>query len=359
MIGGFPFHGQEAIRGYAGRGVMVKAAPATALVMVEPEFVLELLVVPLDPPPELHGSHEGRERRLGRHRGEPVLRRLVLARRPFDQEPMALRHDCQPAHLRIPASGRTGLVGSRHTVYYLGFNCFGQNAAAALVSAGQILGAVEEERLTRIKDSGAFPERSIRCLLDRFGIGFADIAKVDYYWQPYLDLLPAGLRVLRYLPESLNLVRGASYNEEYAARLRKMLTIRGRLADTFDPVRRFSYLRHHACHAASAFYPSPFDSAAVLTVDMFGEWTSTEFWDADSSGVRSLRRIAFPHSLGMIYAAFTSMLGFAPLGDEWKVMGLSPYGKPRYRDFFTRLIRLTGGGSFEVDTSLVAYHVRG
>jgi carbamoyltransferase len=245
------------------------------------------------------------------------------------------------------------------SVYFLGFNCYGHNAAAALVRDGEILGAVEEERLNRIKNSGQFPEAAIRHLLQRHGVAFNDIAAVGYYWNPYQEFLPAARHLLRYSPESLHLLRGASFHEEYVARLPKMLTIRRRLSATFGKVNRFVYVPHHMCHAASAFFPSPFESAAGLSVDMLGEWTSTEYWDGAGTRLTSLQKIAFPHSLGMVYAAFTEMLGFAPLSDEWKVMGLAPYGRPRYRDFFRQLIRLEDDGRFSIDVSLVSFHVRG
>lgn len=246
-------------------------------------------------------------------------------------------------------------------MYFLGFNCYGHNAAAALIRGNEILGAIEEERLNRQKHSGKFPELAISHLLQLSGVSIGDMAAIGYYWQPWDEIRAAAVHLLRNLPESIHLLRGASFTAEFSARLPKMLTVRRRMCRAFGhvPSSRFHYIPHHLCHAASAFFPSPFDTAAVLTVDMLGEWTTTQFWDAAGTVLKPVREIRFPDSLGMVYAAFTEMLGFEPLSDEWKVMGLAPYGRPLHDRLFQQLIQTSEDGTFQVDTSLVSFHVRG
>jgi carbamoyltransferase len=246
-------------------------------------------------------------------------------------------------------------------MYFLGFNCYGHNAAAALLKNGEIVGAVEEERLNREKHSGRFPELAIRHLMALGGVESSDLAGVGYYWAPWREMRSAVAHLVRYAPESRHLLSGASFTTEYRGRLPAMLRVRQRLERTIGPLKsdRFSYIPHHQCHAASAFFPSGFDRAAVLSVDMLGEWTSTLFAVGEGLVIRPLNEIPFPHSLGMVYAAFTQHLGFEPINDEWKVMGLAPYGKPRFTKLFEELIELLPDGRFRVNTNLVAYHVRG
>jgi carbamoyltransferase len=246
-------------------------------------------------------------------------------------------------------------------MYFLGFNCYGHNASAALLRGGEIIGAVEEERLNRQKHSGKFPELSVHYLMKFAGIESSDLTGIGYYWEPWREFRSASAHMLRYLPESRHLVGGASFTSEYRARLPAMLRVRSRLEQVIGPVKRsrFSYIPHHRCHAASAFFPSGFERAAVLSIDMLGEWTSTMFAVGEGLTIKPLDEIAFPHSLGMVYAAFTQYLGFEPINDEWKVMGLAPYGKPRFMKLFEELIELLPRGRFRVNTDLVAYHVRG
>lgn len=246
-------------------------------------------------------------------------------------------------------------------MYTLGFNCLGHNAAAALVRDGEILGAVEEERFDRKKHSGVFPERSIKYLLETNGVSPAQLSAVGYYWNPYKEVFPAALHLLRYFPQSAHLLTGASFTMEFSARLPRMFTMQRHLSAFLGEKfgrGRFFYVPHHRCHAASAFFPSDFDEAAVLTMDMIGEWTTTQFSIGKNRRLDILREIKFPHSLGMIYTAVTHMLGFAPF-DEWKVMGLAAYGKPRFLPFFRELIATTDDGGFRVNMDLVGYHLYG
>ncbi|MGC7101418.1 carbamoyltransferase family protein [Amycolatopsis lurida] len=229
----------------------------------------------------------------------------------------------------------------------LGISAFFHDSAAALVDGDEIVAAAQEERFTRRKHDPSFPHHAIAYCLREAGISVGDLAAVAFYEDSalkfrriaatYAGLAPFGFRSFREsLPPWLSW------------KLRMKRTVRRELG--LAPTQRVITLRHHESHAASAFYPSPFDSAAVLCLDGVGEWATTSFWHGTREGLRPLAELRFPHSLGLLYSAFTYFCGFKVDSGEYKLMGLAPYGKPRYADLIRReLLDLKPDGSFRLN----------
>lgn len=229
--------------------------------------------------------------------------------------------------------------------YILGISAFYHDAAAALLKDGVIIAAAQEERFTRRKNDESFPENAIKYCLQEAAIKTEDIDAVAFYDKPitkfarmletYLAVAPGGLstfpRVLpNWLSEKLNLKS----------------TLRDALPD-FPEDRPILFTQHHESHATSAFYPSPFDEAAILTVDGVGEWATTTIAQGKGHEIEVLKEIRFPHSLGLLYSAFTAYCGFRVNSGEYKLMGLAPYGEPRFvQQIYNELIDVKPDGSF-------------
>ena len=241
-------------------------------------------------------------------------------------------------------------------MHILGIDCYGHDSAAALVRDGTLVGLVEEERFLRKKHVADFPRNSIQWCCETAGIRPADLDHVVYYWNPRLARGKRLLHLLRYLPRSVGLLRSRAGKE--AAMLRIGATLRAELG--LSGKTQIHLAEHHLCHAASAFLTSPFDKAAILSLDAAGEWDCTWMGVGDGLDLTPLRKTSFPQSLGILYGAVTEYLGFKFASGEGKVMGLAPYGDPdRYRDVFERVIRLTDDGGYSMDLSYFAYHYRG
>ncbi len=233
----------------------------------------------------------------------------------------------------------------------LGVSCGYHDAAAALVVDGRIVAAMQEERFSRRKHDAALPRHAIRACLAAAGLHAGELTEVVYYENPYARLERVLVALLRAYPRSL-----LQFPRAMAAQLGDKLWVLDQLADLLDcPRARIVTREHHECHAASAFFTSPFPRAAVLTVDGVGEESSTAMWLGEGSRLTCLGTLAFPHSLGLLYAALTAWLGFAVNDGEYKVMGLAAYGKPRFRDDFSRLIALHGDGSFTLGLEYFAH----
>ena len=241
----------------------------------------------------------------------------------------------------------------------LGLTTLG-DAAATLLVDGEIVAAVEEERFSRQKHHAGFPYRSVQFCLDEAGIAIADVDHVSLYWKPWIIGRKAAeaakmLLVSRAMFEARASRGLTQVTDSYAGMLRYPKLIREHFgASDF----RFHYLEHHLCHAASAFLVSPFERAAILTMDGTGEATTTMTAVGAGTDIRPLARTKIPHSLGQFYSAVTNFLGFDMFaGDEWKVMGLAAYGEPRYRAFFERVLSPFGPDSFRVDVKLLDHHL--
>lgn len=231
----------------------------------------------------------------------------------------------------------------------VGISAFHGDASAVVLRDGDLVAAVEEERFRRVKHWAGFPEQSIRVGLEMAGLRPDDIDHFAIARSPRAHLVRKILFALRHQP-GLRLVRDRLKN---AGRVRGVAE---RIADVTglsnDRVReRTHWIEHHPAHLASAFFPSPFDEAAVCAIDGFGDFVSTSSATGRGARLRVLDRVYFPHSIGLMYLALTQYLGFRKYGDEYKVMGLAPYGVPHYTDQIRRLIRLGPAGSFELDLS--------
>ena len=237
----------------------------------------------------------------------------------------------------------------------LGINCFGHDSSATLLRDGVPVHAVEEERLSRDKHTGEFPEAAIRSCLEFGGLRGRDLDAVTFYWDPSIHRLRHLLHLLRYAPQSLNLLWGRWRTDS------DLRNIRGRLATHLGvPAERVHFVEHHLAHAASAFFPSGFEESAIFTCDGVGEYTSTLFATGRDNRIERLHEVFFPHSIGDFYSAITEYLGFRFSSDEGKVMGLAPYGDPeRFGDLFGSLLRTVGEGRYRLDTSYFRFHTHG
>ncbi|HET9530876.1 MAG TPA: carbamoyltransferase [Blastocatellia bacterium] len=245
-------------------------------------------------------------------------------------------------------------------MYILGLTTLG-DAAATLIRDGQIVAAAEEERFSRVKHHSGFPFQSIQYCLDEAGIKMADVEHVALYWKPWV-LSHKALQAVRSLAISRDMFRArvdrgvAQVSDSYLGMLKYPRLIRERFGPSDF---RFHYLEHHLCHAASAFYVSPFETAAILTMDGTGEETTTMFSRGAGTRIHPLKRIKLPHSLGQFYSTVTNFLGFDMFsGDEWKIMGLAAYGKPEYYDFFSRrVLTVNGDHDFHLNIRALDHHL--
>lgn len=245
-------------------------------------------------------------------------------------------------------------------MYILGLTTLG-DSAAALIKDGELVAAVEEERFSRKKHHAGFPYESIRFCLDHAGITLKDVEHVGHYWKPWI-LRHKALQAAKSAFISRDMFKAradrgiAQVSDSYLGMFRHPR----RLRERFGPSNfKFHYLEHHQTHAASAFFVSPFDSAAILTWDGTGEDTTTLFCRGKGNKIEVLKRIKLPHSLGQFYSAVTNYIGFDMFaGDEWKVMGLAAYGKPKHVDFFREKVLTTNGkGDFRFHIKILDHHL--
>jgi carbamoyltransferase len=235
----------------------------------------------------------------------------------------------------------------------LGISAFYHDSAAALVVDGRIVAAAQEERFTRIKHDSAFPARSIEYCLDEGKLSPADLDYVAFYDKPLTKFERLLETYLSYAPRGFR-----SFRLAMPIWLKDKLHLRGTLQRGLGgPTRaRLIFTDHHESHAASAFFPSPFRQAAIMTLDGVGEWSTTTFGVGDGNRIRLIDHISFPHSLGLLYSAFTYYCGFKVNSGEYKLMGLAPYGRPIYQNLIIeRLIDLKPDGSFWLDMQYFNY----
>lgn len=239
--------------------------------------------------------------------------------------------------------------------WILGISALYHDSAACLIKDGEVVAAVQEERLTRIKHDASFPVNAIQSCLDIAGLGPSDLACVTFYEKPLLRFDRLLETYLRYAPAGFR-----SFYRATGALVNGKLSLAPQIDKALN--HQFSgpiyYARHHQAHAASAFLPSPFIEAAVITADGVGEWTTTSIGVGRENQVRLLKEIHFPHSLGLLYSAFTGYIGFTVNSGEYKLMGLAPYGKPTYeRVIREHLIDIKPDGSFRLNMQHFDYAV--
>jgi len=244
-------------------------------------------------------------------------------------------------------------------VYVLGISCYYHDAAAALLHNGQLVAAAEEERFSRIKFDADYPQLAIDFCLRQAGISAEDLDYVVFYEKPLQKFERILLSTLSGTPRTAKLFR-----EAMATWFSEKLWIKSHLLGKLKiPAQKLLFVEHHLSHAASTFFCSPFQEAAILTIDGVGEWTTTalgrataDWGDGGQNAIHLEQEIRFPHSLGLFYSAFTAWLGFQVNNGEYKVMGMSPYGEPRYMDKVEKVLRLADDGSFALNMDYFSFH---
>ena len=223
----------------------------------------------------------------------------------------------------------------------LGLNAYHGDVAAALVDDGRLVAAVEEERFRRVKHWAGFPDEAIKACLAAAGARASDVDAFAVSRDPRAHLLRKALFTLRNRPSG-RLVRDRVRNAATVQSLHERIAATLGLSASHVR-RRLHYVEHHPAHLASSFFASPFDEAAVCAIDGFGDFVSTSWGVGRGSAIDVRQRVFFPHSLGLLYLAITQFLGFPKYGDEFKVMGLAPYGEPRYLSELRQLVRVDDG----------------
>jgi len=234
----------------------------------------------------------------------------------------------------------------------LGISCYYHDAAAALLSDGDLIAAAEEERFSRVKHDFGFPKLAIDFCLNQGGIAAQDLDYVVFYEKPFEKFERILMTALQTWPKSYKVFR-----ESMITWLVDKLWIRHAIQSELGiPKEKVLFTQHHMSHAASAFLASPFEEAAILTVDGVGEWATATCGVGRGTDIQLHQEIRFPHSIGLLYSAFTAFLGFQVNEGEYKVMGMAPYGVPRYVDKVWKVIRTFEDGSFELDMDYFCFH---
>ncbi|MDH5696410.1 MAG: hypothetical protein OEZ00_07440, partial [Dehalococcoidia bacterium] len=233
----------------------------------------------------------------------------------------------------------------------LGISAFYHDSAACLVTDGEIIAAVQEERFTRKKHDFEFPIHAINYCLRQGGIGSKDIDYVVFYDKPFVKFERLLLSYFSYSPRGIR-----SFLKSMPLWLKQKLWLEDLIKKELDYDGKVLFTEHHESHAASCFYPSPFKEAAFITVDGVGEWATTTYGIGKDNTVRILSEIKFPHSLGLLYSAFTYYTGFRVNFGEYKMMGLAPYGEPKYVDLILdKLMHVKDDGSFRLNLKYFDY----
>ena len=242
----------------------------------------------------------------------------------------------------------------------LGISAFYHDSAAALVEDGHIIAAAQEERFTRKKQDASYPENAIRYCLDEGGLTLDELDYVVFYEKPFVKFERLLETYLAFAPRGFASFRMALplwIKEKLFQKDLLCKRLKARAPD-FDWQRKLLFAEHHQSHAASAFYPSPFEEALILTMDGVGEWATTTVGVGRKHRIDLRKEIHFPHSIGLLYAAFTYYTGFKVNSGEYKVMGLAPYGEPRYANtILEHLIDLKTDGSFQLNQEYFDYCV--
>ncbi len=240
-------------------------------------------------------------------------------------------------------------------MYIMGISAFYHDSAACLIKNGEIIAAAQEERFTRKKYDYGFPHHAILYCLKEADISASQIDNVVFYEKPFMKFERLLETYLAFAPKGFTSFTKAIpiwIKDKLFQKTVLIKELKSTLDENINWRERLLFSEHHLSHAASAYYPSPFESAAVLTLDGVGEWTTTSFAIGNGRDLKVVKEIHFPHSLGLLYSAFTYYIGFKVNSGEYKIMGLAPYGKPRYADLIReKLITVSKDGSFMLDMS--------
>ena len=243
--------------------------------------------------------------------------------------------------------------------YILGISAYYHDSAAALIKAGQIVAAAQEERFSRKKHDARFPTQTIRYCLESAGITLRDLDYIVFYEKPLLTFDRLLETYLAYAPQGIS-----SFIQAMSVWLREKLYLKTVLKQELAQIANCKtkelppllFGEHHQSHAASAFFPSPFEQAAILCMDGVGEWATTSLWLGEGNQLSPQWQIDFPHSLGLLYSAFTYYTGFKVNSGEYKLMGLAPYGEPKYVDLILdNLLDLKEDGTFRLNMKYFNY----
>jgi len=241
----------------------------------------------------------------------------------------------------------------------LGISAFYHDSAAAVIEDGKIIAAAQEERFTRKKYDASFPEHAIRYCLDAAGCDLDGIDRVAFFEKPLVKFERLLETYLANAPRGFTSFRVAMpvwIKQKLFQKSGLVKSLKPFAATPSDVEKKLLFAEHHQSHAASAYYPSPFEEAVVLTMDGVGEWTTTSVTIGRGRELTAVREINWPHSLGLLYSAFTYYTGFRVNSGEYKVMGLAPYGEPRYANLILdKLMVLKPDGSFWLDQSYFDY----
>jgi len=244
-------------------------------------------------------------------------------------------------------------------MYILGISAYYHDSAACLIKDGEIVSAVQEERFSRIKHDSAFPCESIRFCIQNANIGPNQITNIVFYEKPFIKFERLLETYLAFAPKGFK-----SFAKSMPLWIKDKLFQKRNIVAELENLfgkginwqDKLLFSEHHLSHAASAFFPSPFESAAVLTIDGVGEWTTASLAIGKGRELHIKKEIHFPHSLGLLYSAFTYYAGFKVNSGEYKVMGLAPYGKPKYADLIKeKIINIAEDGTFQLDMSYFNY----
>ncbi|MFA5088788.1 MAG: carbamoyltransferase N-terminal domain-containing protein, partial [Candidatus Omnitrophota bacterium] len=236
-------------------------------------------------------------------------------------------------------------------VYILGISAFYHDSAACLLRDGTIIAAAQEERFTRRKHDFSFPRQAIQYCLREGGISAEDLSLVGFYDKPFLKFERILFTYLTYAPFGLS-----SFLKAMPLWLKEKLFLKDLIREELKYPGEIIFTEHHESHAAAAFYPSPFQQAAILTMDGVGEWATASYGTGRDNQFDILAEIKFPHSLGLLYSAFTYYAGFRVNSGEYKLMGLAPYGEPKYVDTIKKeLVDIKEDGSFRLNMKYFNY----
>ena len=240
----------------------------------------------------------------------------------------------------------------------LGISCFYHDSAVTLIKDEKIIFAAQEERFSRIKHDSSFPKKSIQYLLKNHNISLNNLESIVFYEKPFLKFERLLETYIAFAPKGFKSFCASIpiWLREKLFQKKLIISELKKIDQTFNPFNKVKFSEHHLSHAASAFYPSPFEEAAILTLDGVGEWATTTIAYGKNNKIKMLEEIHFPHSLGLLYSAFTYYLGFKVNSGEYKVMGLAPYGVPKYKELiYKNLIDVKPDGSFKLNMNFFEF----
>ena len=237
-------------------------------------------------------------------------------------------------------------------MYILGLSFYYHDGSAALLHDGKLIAAGEEERFSRRKHDPGFPEKAIAFCLETAGITIDDVDYVVFYEKPFVKFERLLMTAFQTFPRSLRVFR-----ESMLAWMQKKLWVKSLMLEKMGiPKSKLLFADHHMSHAAASFYTSPFDEACILTLDGAGEWTTSTMGVGRGTKIEIKKEMRFPHSVGLLYSAFTAYCGFEVNEGEYKLMGMAPYGEPKYVDKIMEMINIGDDGSLWMDMKYFAYH---